>query len=254
MGEDPIAEQQINILRDEGVEYSGILLIPNEESGQAYISINSEGENEIHTYFGANLRINGEHMRDRERLELIRQASYCVIMDPPIDAAESLSSICREHNVKVLWDPGVYAEKGLDELLPTLMNTDYFILNHLEYENLLGTSEPKEITERLREEVKDIIVIVKHGSEGSVLADGSGTTVKIEALPLEKMGMKVVNTVGCGDAFIGGFAAAKVEGMDDIEALRYATAAGGFKATRKETRGGPTEKQLTELLKRWRSL
>jgi len=63
-----------------------------------------------------------------------------------------------------------------------------------------------------------------------------------------------VNTVGCGDAFIGGFASAKVEGLDDIEALRHASAAGSFKATRKETRGGPTREELVELIERWRSL
>ncbi|MCJ7731933.1 PfkB family carbohydrate kinase, partial [Candidatus Bathyarchaeota archaeon] len=56
LGEDAIAEQQITILEEEGVDPSGILLIPDEESGQAYISISKEGANEIHTYFGANLR------------------------------------------------------------------------------------------------------------------------------------------------------------------------------------------------------
>jgi ribokinase len=254
LGEDPVAEVQINILRDEGVDFSGVLIVPEEESGQAYISINSKGENEIHTYFGANLKITSRHMRDRERLELIKQSKYCVIMDPPLKAAESLASLCRDNNVKVIWDPGVYAEEGLDELLPVLVNTDYFILNHLEYENLLGTSEPKRVIELLQKEVKEICAIIKQGSDGSTLIDGLGTTVSIEALPLDKMGMQIVNTVGCGDAFIGGFSAAKVEGMDDIEALRYANAAGGFKATRRETRGGPKHKKLLEILNRWRSL
>jgi len=60
-----------------------------------------------------------------------------------------------------------------------------------------------------------------------------------------------VNTVGCGDAFIGAFASAKVDGFDDIEALRHGNAAGSFKATRKETRGGPTKKELVDLLRRW---
>jgi sugar/nucleoside kinase (ribokinase family) len=60
-----------------------------------------------------------------------------------------------------------------------------------------------------------------------------------------------VNTVGCGDAFIGTFAAAKVEGLDDMSALRRGCAAGSFKATRKETRGGPTAAELKSLLDEW---
>ncbi|MBN2336147.1 carbohydrate kinase family protein [Candidatus Bathyarchaeota archaeon] len=255
LGEDPIAEQQIGILRDEGVDFSGILIVLGEESGQAYISISADGANEIHTYFGANLRITGGHMLDPERLDLIRQSKVCVIMDPPIEAAESLARLCRENGVTVIWDPGVYAEHGLDALLPTLRYTDYFVLNHLEYENLLGTSEPKAVIEELERHVRGVKAIVKHGTKGSTLClDSIGTTVTMDAVPLDELGLSVINTVGCGDAFIGGFASAKVEGLDDIEALRRGSAAGSFKATRKETRGGPTKEQLEKLLNRWKRL
>jgi sugar/nucleoside kinase (ribokinase family) len=78
--------------------------------------------------------------------------------------------------------------------------------------------------------------------------------IHINAVPLDRLGMTVVNTVGCGDAFIGGFASAKVEGLDDTGALRWGNAAGSFKATRKETRGGPTRAQLLEFIEKWRSV
>ncbi|MFP3950707.1 MAG: hypothetical protein ACLFVP_00960 [Candidatus Bathyarchaeia archaeon] len=42
--------------------------------------------------------------------------------------------------------------------------------------------------------------------------------------------------------------------MEDPEALRYGNVAGSFKATRMETRGGPTRRQLLELLERWEKL
>jgi ribokinase len=255
LGEDAIAEQQIKILEKEGVDPSGILLIPDEESGQAYISISSDGSNKIHTYFGANLRITGEHMLDPERLSLIQQAKVCVIMDPPIETAQKLAELCRDHGVKVIWDPGVYAEDGLESLLPTLVNVDYFILNHIEYENLLGTSEPKKVIDALTHHVKEIKAIIKHGADGCILCeDDGGTIIQMEAVPLAELGLKVVNTVGCGDAFIGGFASALVEGKDHIEALRQASAAGSYKATKIETRGGPTWEQLHRLIDVWRKL
>jgi len=97
--------------------------------------------------------------------------------------------------------------------------------------------------------------IIKHGREGCTLCSGdTETPVHVDAVPLEKLGLDVVNTVGCGDAFIGAFAAAKVEGADDREALHQGCAAGSFKATRKETRGGPTAEQLEEMLRRWELL
>jgi len=253
LGKDEIADRQRSILWEEGVDDSGLLFIQGEESGQAYISIGGDGENEIHTYFGANLRLDGACLRDPERLRLIEGAKVCVIMDPPLETARCLAELCKENGVTVIWDPGVYAELGLDALTPTLANADYFILNHLEYENLLGTSSDHEIARMMHDRVKNLNRIIKHGSQGCTLThDGVGAMIHINAVPLDRLGMTVVNTVGCGDAFIGGFASAKVEGLDDTEALRWGNAAGSFKATRKETRGGPTRAQLLELIEKWR--
>jgi ribokinase len=253
LGEDAIAEQQIRILEEEGVDPSGILMLPNEESGQAYISISKDGANEIHTYFGANLRIMGEHMLSRERLDLIKQSKVCVIMDPPVETARKLAELCKSYGVKVIWDPGVYAEEGLEALLPTLVNVDYFILNHIEYENLIGTSDPRKVIDTLTHYVKDIKAVIKHGAEGCILCENNGgTIIQMEAVPLAELGLKVVNTVGCGDAFIGAFASALVDGKSHIDVLREASAAGSYKATRIETRGGPTREQLDRLIDVWR--
>jgi ribokinase len=254
LGEDSIGETQVKILQDEGVDPSGILMVPGEESGQAYISISEDGANEIHTYFGANLRITGDHISDPERLELIKSAKVCVIMDPPVETAKRMAEECKKHGVKVIWDPGVYAAEGLDALLPTLQNVDYFILNNIEYENLLDTSDPKTVANELGKASDDITCIIKHGAEGCVLCEADGTIIQMEAAPILKMGLKVVNTVGCGDVFIGGFASGLVDGLSHIESLRRASAAGSYKATKIETRGGPDRDQLDQMLKLWKEL
>jgi len=56
----------------------------------------------------------------------------------------------------------------------------------------------------------------------------------------------VVNTVGCGDAFLGVLSASLVSGFEVLEALKRANLAGAFKATHPETRGSPTERELKE--------
>ena len=175
-------------------------------------------------------------------------------MDPPVETAKRMAEECRKQGVKVIWDPGVYAEEGLEALLPTQENVDYFILNHIEYENLLGTSDPRTVLRELGKATEDMTCIIKHGAEGCTLCEDDGTIIQMEAAPLADLGLKVVNTVGCGDAFIGGFAAGLVEGLSHIEALRQASAAGSYKATRIETRGGPTRDQLDHLLNLWKNL
>lgn len=254
LGKDSIAENQIKILQEEGVDPSGVLVVPDEESGQAYISISEAGDNEIHTYFGANLKITPDHLSDPERAGLIKSAKVCVIMDPPVETARRMAEKCRKHGVKVIWGPGVYAEEGLEALLPTLKNVDYFILNHVEYENLLGTSDPKTVSNELGRNVDELTCIIKHGADGCILCEDDGTIIQMEAAPLQKLGMKVINTVGCGDAFIGGFASGLVDGLTHIEALRRASAAGSYKATRIETRGGPSKEQLDQMLRLWKQI
>jgi len=63
-------------------------------------------------------------------------------------------------------------------------------------------------------------------------------------IDLAKAGLSVVNTVGCGDAFLGAFTAALSEGLSDLDALRWGNCAGGLKATRAETRGSPSREML----------
>jgi pfkB family carbohydrate kinase len=41
-----------------------------------------------------------------------------------------------------------------------------------------------------------------------------------------------VDTVGAGDAFLGGFALALAEGQSELEAMRFGAAAAGIKCTR----------------------
>lgn len=255
LGSDEISDKQRTKLREESVDDSGILTVQGEESGQAYISIGADGENEIHTYFGANLKLTPENLSDPERINLIKKAKICVIMDPPIETAKRLAEICRKSSVTVIWDPGVYALRGINALAPVLRNVDYFILNHHEYKNLLDTNEPGEIASKMSHHVRGVKCIVKQGAEGCTLAgDVMGEMLHIDAVPLNRLGLTVVNTVGSGDAFIGGFASGKVEGLEDSEALRWAAVAGSFKATQKETRGGPNRAQLENLLQYWRNL
>jgi ribokinase len=255
LGDDEIADKQKAILREEGVLDSGIVSVPEEESGQAYIMVDFRGQNKIHTYFGANLKITDESLKDLTRLKLIQDAKIAVITDPPLETAKTVVKICKRNGIIVIWDPGVYTWKGLNELEPILLNVDYLVLNQLEFENLLGTCEPKEVIKALNRRIKGIKAIIKKGEGGSTLIGNEFIEpIDIPAIPIERLGMRVVNTVGCGDAFIGGFSAAKVEGMKDIEALMYGNAAGSFKATRKETRGGPTREELLELMERGHNL
>jgi 2-dehydro-3-deoxygluconokinase len=65
-------------------------------------------------------------------------------------------------------------------------------------------------------------VIATLGARGSVLHDRTGAGLAVDAIPVAR----VVDPVGAGDAFVAGFLAARLAGLDDPRALRWAAASG----------------------------
>jgi len=247
LGRDSIAEQQIKILKDEGVVTSGIKISEETESGQAYIIIDRNGRNVINTFFGANLKFLPEDLHEPGRLNLILEASIVTLIDPPIETIEAAVSLAKKHGKTTIWDAGVRSVLGIERLETILRNLDYLVVNEVEVRNLSGETNPLKAWQLLSAVNSDIKLIVKLGERGCSMIS-SETMITVPPIDLKSLGLEVVNTVGCGDAFLGVFAASKAQGLDDIEALERANLAGALKATKPETRGSPRKEELERYL------
>lgn len=247
LGRDNIAEDQMKILRDEGVVTSGIQVLDKEESGQAYILIDKDGRNMINTFFGANSRLMPKDLRDPAVYSLLQNASIITVIDPPVETIQEAVLIGREEGKTVLWDAGVRSILGIDRLKNTLQNVDYLVINQVEIKNLTGEDDPVAARDALSKICEEIVLVAKLGERGCLMI-GPQDVIKVKPIDLKSLGMKVVNTVGCGDAFLGVFIASKAEGFDDREALERANLARAIKATRHETRGSPLKTELERWL------
>ncbi len=251
LGDDQISERQKEVLESEGVDISGIITVEGVESGQAYIVIDSKGENVINTLFGANHEISPEDIEEENRLALIREAKVLTIVDPPLPVVRKVMELGKRYGAINIWDPGIHCVKGYDLLRGILKFVDILLVNAVEVENLTGVSEPEEVRKRLSPINKTLTVVKKMAAEGSQLIEpGDKQSTLIKGIPLQKYGFKVLNTVGCGDSFHGVLAASLAQGYSLVEALQRANIAGAFKATRSETRGSPTRKELEEFSKK----
>ena len=247
LGKDTVSTEQVRIFQEEGVVTSGLKFSQNEESGQAYILIDEHGENIIHSFRGANSSIVPEDLDDPIRMELISTASVVTIMDPPFETSLKLAKEAKQLGKIIAWDPGVKSEMGLKRVEALLKNVDYLAANEAEIANLTGSRVPGEAARRLIKRNPSLKVLAKVGAKGSILYQDKRRIVG-QALDLNHRGLKVVNTVGCGDAFLGAFVAALSEGLPDKEALRWGNCAAGLKATRFETRGSPDRETLMKYL------
>ncbi len=248
LGGDEIADAQIEILRGEGVVTSGIKVIEGEESGQAYIIIDKAGRNFINTYFGANLRLKPTDLHEPVISGLLREAGIVTIIDPPLETIEEAAGMGREYGKTVVWDAGVRSVLGVERLRKVLANVDYLVVNEVELRNLTGAANPEEARGILSKVNDEVRLIAKLGERGCVMV-GPGEAARFKGVNLKELGMSVVNTVGCGDAFLGVFVASKAEGLDDWDALERANLAGALKAAKPETRGSPTRSELEKYLR-----
>jgi ribokinase len=255
LGKDDIARQHIAALEAEGVITTGIHQITGEESGQAYILIDQAGENVIASYLGANARLGLEHLNKTKLKQQLQECKGIVLTDPPLDVAAELINLAKRRGVPVLWDPGILICLNLEALLSLAKETEVLFLNETEASALLGTSELNMSLQRLQKLGFNNHMVFKLGAQGAVMLEpASGTVIEVPALPLKKLGLDVVNAVGCGDVFAGVFAAYHVLGSSLEQSLIMASAAAGINATCPETRGSPDRANLEEVVNCSRSL
>lgn len=105
LGEDEVARQQVAALDTEGVLTDGISHIPGEESGQAYILVDKEGQNVIASRLGANARLQPEHLNNPPIKHLLQECEGIALTDPPLDIVAELIALAKQRSITVLWDP-----------------------------------------------------------------------------------------------------------------------------------------------------
>lgn len=134
-----------------------------------------------------------------------------------------------------------------DELVATL---DLLVVNEIEAQMLTGLPVGDQLSQwnaavcSLRERVPNVVISL--GSRGVIAADKNGQIVYLVGHQV-----KVVNTIGAGDAFIGELAARIAEGIPLLSALPYANAAAALAVTQEASQGiHPNRAWIADLMKK----
>jgi ribokinase len=201
VGADADGEGAIATLRAEGVGVKAVAVRDDAPTGAALIVTDADGANLIAVAAGANARLGPDHV-DRSLAGLARSDVVLVSAEIPDAAVAAAVRAGSEAGAATVLDPAPARPSLLDAARIGAILTP----NESEAAALTGCDHAEAAARQLAE-LTGRAAVVTLGEAGCLVADG-GTVTRHPAAPAES----IVDTVGAGDAFAGGLAAALAGG------------------------------------------
>lgn len=225
LGRDSFGEQFLQVLQQEGIEGSDVLVDGEAPTGVGNIVLEQGGQNRIIVVPGANMKFTAEETR---RLEAGIKASKMLIMqlEMELEVVVQAADIADKCGIPVILNPAPARPLPKD----LLRKITYLTPNESELALLTGIAADTE--ENLILGARKLLdqgvacVIVTLAEKGALVADSTGFT-RVEGYPVEP-----VDTVAAGDSFNGALAAELIHGSSVQEAVRFANAVGALTVTR----------------------
>jgi ribokinase len=224
VGDDGFGGPLVRALSDKGVDTSLVQEVPGSSTGAAFITVTPDGENAITVAPGANRRLITEDVDDAS--QSIGEARVLVAqMEVPPEVVVRAVEVAAESGTRALVNlaPPFELPRALLEVL------DPLVLNEHEAAFLLG--EMVEGIDGALSAAPRLLslgpksVVVTLGEEGAVFAGGES------AQHFTAPKVKVVDTTGAGDAFVGALAARLAADTPLKDAVAYAVRAGAAAVT-----------------------
>ncbi len=244
VGADAFGQVAKQHFQDAGISTKGILTDLERPTGCAMILVERDsGENSIIVSSGAN---NSILEAEIDRFTSIIQSGDIILFqfENSLSIVEYTINLARKGQALVCLNPAPMITPFPMELLPLI---DILILNEVEAEDLVGHAvhNPEDAKMYAHDLVSlgAQIVIITLGSNGVVAVSEN------QCLFEPAFKVKVVDTTGAGDAFVGGFAVAYSETHELTFALRFASATAALNITQKgAARANPSRQDVLKFL------
>ncbi len=224
-GDDLFGHRATSLLREEGIDVSGVTVDPELPSGVALITVNSAGENTIVVAPGANGTYSPEDF-NRALPELEHSDILLMQLEIPISTVEYIAGKARGMKTRVILNPAPAAPLS-DELLKAL----YLITpNETEASLLTGIqvtdeSSAREAASLLHQKGVEKVIITMGAAGAFYLSEGKSGII---AAPR----VVAADTTAAGDTFNGALAVALTEGKSLEESILFANRAAAISVTR----------------------
>ena len=188
-------------------------------TGHANINLDSEGENQIVLFAGANRQISSQQIQ-----AALANATTgdTLLMQNESNGQVEAATIARQLGLRIVYAAAPF---DADAARAMLERSDILVLNDVEAQQLEMATGSKAGTLAVPH------VVVTKGSAGAIWYD----TRAEQAHPVSAYPTKVVDTTGAGDTFTGYFVAGLDRGMPMAQALDLAARAAALMVARKGT-------------------
>ncbi|WP_344743388.1 sugar kinase [Streptosporangium vulgare] len=222
IGDDELGDLLVMMMGRRGVDVSGIVRRPGEQTAASILPIRPDGGRPSFHVPGANLGLSTadvarETVLGARAVHLGGMDVTWGLYDPAfyalLDEARAAGTIVTMDLLSNMPD----LMQGVRAFLP---HVDYLLPNEEQALLMSGATGVEEAASALLALMPEgtSAVLVTLGADGSLIADAEGLT-RVPALDVP-----VVDTTGCGDAYCAGFVAGLVDGHDVAGAARLGTA------------------------------
>ena len=219
IGDDPFGKFMMEDLESWGVETQDVRRVPDCVSFHAVVLLNQETKSRTCVWSRGTVP---QPTIDDIDEEVLRNAKVLHLDGHMLNAAIASAKKCRELGVKVSHDAGG-TYPGVENLMPYV---DWLIPSEEFALKMTGAATAEEAAQKLYDTYHPELVALTQGVRGGILLDEKGMR-RYESYPVD-----VKDSNGCGDTFHGAFVAAKIHGLDNDAACKYASAAAAVKCTR----------------------
>jgi sugar/nucleoside kinase (ribokinase family) len=233
VGDDENGRLIVRQFAEDGMDRSGIVTVPGAHSSFTWIPVDTRGERCIYMFPNVTAQVTPQDLREKFAPH-IRAARHFHTEASQLPLAPVFEGIriAREAGVRVIFDldvaPGYFIESGLGTeagLVETLKLVDVLKPCKAAARELSGSSDYDAMAQKLLE-LGPKLVAITMGGEGCLVAR-AGAITHVPAFQVQ-----VVDTTGAGDAFMGGFSYALLQGWDDRRAGVFANACAALCCTR----------------------
>ena len=222
VGNDEKGEKLLESLKGVGVDISRIEVMNDIPTGQAFITVDDQGENAIIIIAGANGKVTKELIDSN--LALIKQSDIIIMqLEIPLEIVGYVKKIVEEDGKIVILDPAP-AIKDIPE--------------NMEVKNRKDITEAAKIL--IKKGVKNVIVTM--GGDGCLYIN-KDIEEFFPAYPV-----KAIDTTAAGDCFTAAFALALSQNKNWKEAIEFGQKASSIAVTRKGAQTSiPTREEVDEM-------